>query len=388
MTRYYPSQQELHTPDKLERVLRDAYDRIYSIAASQGKTTKALDNLTVTTQALSPILVRATMNAAGAIPVNPGGTNPPEFDPLDFASSGAHPPAPTYRAGTRIDMALALPTVDFSIFYQTDTTLYYMAYGKAWHYFNGTQLDLLANIPATFNLLDTGALFYATDYAHLYRWSGIAWAFAPTDPGSGFVVIGQPTGVAPNGGVWAVCDGNLALIAQANGTIAGVVTQNLQGEVFIKGAAAVAAQQAATASTWDVAKHATDAASAGTPAGTVSQPTFTGSALGTHAHELPIQIPSNSVTEFLPAATFGTGTSRAAASKVTTTADTTSASVALSQAISAGTPAGTVSQPSFTGSALTTHTHNLSDANAAMKVPSEANGGLPLRISVVYYIRR
>ena len=100
--------------------------------------------------------------------------------------------------------------------------------------------------------------------------------------------------------------------------------------------------------------------SGGTPAGTVSQPTFTGSALATHAHELPFQIPSTTTTRQLASATFGTGTSRAAtAVSATGTANTTSAAVALSQAISAGTPAGTVSQPTFTGSALATHTHTL-----------------------------
>jgi hypothetical protein len=71
--------------------------------------------------------------------------------------------------------------------------------------------------------------------------------------------------------------------------------------------------------------------------------TFTGAALGTHAHELPFQIPSTTTTRQLASATFGTGTSRAAtAVSGTGTSNTTSAAVALSQAVSAGTPAGTV----------------------------------------------
>lgn len=70
---------------------------------------------------------------------------------------------------------------------------------------------------------------------------------------------------------------------------------------------------------------------------------FSGSALATHAHELPFQIPSTTTTRQVAAAMFGTGTSRAAtAVSATGTANTTSAAVALSQAISAGTPAGTV----------------------------------------------
>ncbi len=133
--------------------------------------------------------------------------------------------------------------------------------------------------------------------------------------------------------------------------------------------------------------------SAGTPAGTNSAPTFTGSALGTHTHtftgnalgthqhELPIQNVSGTVERFTAAATFGTGTSRAAVSQVTTTANTTSAAVALSQAISAGTPAGTnaaitagtpagtVSAPTFTGSALGTHTHAFTGSASSIVQP-------------------
>lgn len=115
-----------------------------------------------------------------------------------------------------------------------------------------------------------------------------------------------------------------------------------------------------------------------TPAGTVSQPTFTGNALGTHthtfsgsalanhAHELPFQIASTTSIRQIASGTFGTGTSRAATAQQTTTANTTSAAVALSQAVSAGTPAGTnsavsagtpagtVSQPTFTGNSMST----------------------------------
>jgi len=124
-------------------------------------------------------------------------------------------------------------------------------------------------------------------------------------------------------------------------------------------------------------------------AGTVPAQTFTGSALATHAHELPSQSVSGTVQRFLASTIFGTGTSRAAASTVTTTANTTAAAVDLSQAVSAGTPAGTngtaaftpagtvawpagvpafsgsggtVPAQTFTGSALGTHSHTLTPA--------------------------
>lgn len=104
----------------------------------------------------------------------------------------------------------------------------------------------------------------------------------------------------------------------------------------------------------------TSLVSGGTPTGTISQPTFTGNALGTHSHELPFQIPTTTTTRQIAAATFGTGTARIATSVSTTgTANTTSAAVALTQSITAGTPTGTISIPTFTGNALSTHSHTL-----------------------------
>jgi len=87
-----------------------------------------------------------------------------------------------------------------------------------------------------------------------------------------------------------------------------------------------------------------------TPAGTISALTFTGSALATHSHELPWQIPSTTTIRQIAVATFGTGTSRAAtAVSAAGTANTTSAAVALTESKTAGTPAGTINTPTFTG---------------------------------------
>lgn len=77
----------------------------------------------------------------------------------------------------------------------------------------------------------------------------------------------------------------------------------------------------------------------------VGVPTFAGSALATHQHELPMQLVSNILTRFIASATFGVGASRAAIGQIATTANTTAAAVALSQAVSAGTPAGAVAWP-------------------------------------------
>lgn len=87
-----------------------------------------------------------------------------------------------------------------------------------------------------------------------------------------------------------------------------------------------------------------------TPSGTIGALTFTGSALATHQHELPWQIATTTTIRQIAVATYGTGTSRAAtAVSAAGTGNTTSAAVALSEAKSAGTPAGTINTPTFTG---------------------------------------
>ncbi len=107
------------------------------------------------------------------------------------------------------------------------------------------------------------------------------------------------------------------------------------------------------------------ATSAGTPAGTNSAPTFSGSALSNHSHELPFIKVAGATGQLAMVASsiFGTGTSRAPESiSAAPTSNTTPAAVELSQAVSAGTPAGTVTAPTFTGSALATHTHTVTAA--------------------------
>lgn len=125
-----------------------------------------------------------------------------------------------------------------------------------------------------------------------------------------------------------------------------------------------------SAPTFTGSSASTNSVSAGTPSGTNSAPTFTGNAMAGHAHELPFQIPATTTTRQIAAATFGTGTSRAAtAVSAAGTANTTSAAVALSQSVSAGTPTGTVSAPTFTGSALAGHQHSVT-ATGSVSAPT------------------
>ena len=153
---------------------------------------------------------------------------------------------------------------------------------------------------------------------------------------SSSIIGGTPSGLVPTGVIcmwsgtlatipsgWALCDGN-------NGT------PNLVAK-FIRGV-----------NTSGTNPGTTGGADAITPAGTNSTPTFTGSALAGHQHQVPWHIPGGIACR--STASFGTGGSVAGVQAPSSSnSDTTSAGRQKTDSISAGTPAGTVSRPTFTG---------------------------------------
>ena len=132
----------------------------------------------------------------------------------DTAANMVNYPASSYALGVQ--------------YFQTDTLITYMNQDvggtKTWLYFNGTQSDVLANIPGTLGLNDTGYLFNGTDYQHVWRWDGTAWHF--NVGGSGTTTITQ-NGLPPFGGVWHACDGTTVNVSQDDGTVLGVLTVNV-----------------------------------------------------------------------------------------------------------------------------------------------------------------
>lgn len=88
-----------------------------------------------------------------------------------------------------------------------------------------------------------------------------------------------------------------------------------------------------------------------TPAGTVAAPAFTGSALGTHTHDIKIIGGISTIDE--PVGVEGTDTLGKDAATDRTIAGSASATKGGVVAITAGTPAGTNSAPAFTGAATT-----------------------------------
>lgn len=200
--------------------------------------------------------------------------------------------------------------------------------------------DLIANIP-TLATGNAGYLFYATDYEHLYRWNGTGWEWGPGDCGSGYYVAG-----GPQGGQWGLCDGGIVTIALENGGTTNITTPDLTGDIFILGATSESARKVSTRATWEATAKSADEVghehffnNGGTP---------TGGPIGA-------------------ATTVQSGTGATVASDSHYHNDTSS--IIRTQSGEA-------------------HSHNLTDALSQLKKFDETSGGLPLRISLVWYIRK
>lgn len=128
---------------------------------------------------------------------------------------------------------------------------------------------------------------------------------------------------------------------------------------------------------WTGVSGTSTSTSGGTPAGTVSTPTFTGNALGTHNHTLPANVDAASAGT--PAGTISTPTFTGNA-----LGNHTHGITGPTGSTSGGTPAGTISQPTFTGNLMSDHNHSFSGSGGALA--EVANGtdlsGLICRIRI------
>ena len=250
---------------------------------------------------------------------------------------------------------------DGAIWYETDRTVWYQFEAGAWHWIDGTYSCTQANLPTDLKANDNGFLALVTDYNHVLQWNGSTpgWQAGPNWDSPGYI-RGFMLDPSPATG-WKLCDGNgddgspissshPVSYLKPNGTL-GTITSatmapcipNLAGSAsFLQFGSPATGINAAVAPSLSMNSY--------TPQGTVSQPTFTGSAMATHQHEIPIYFSGANLYQL---ASYGTGSLKTISSYATGTTYSASGAAQLDQAVSAGTPFGTVSQPTFSGTLAT-----------------------------------
>jgi hypothetical protein len=242
-----------------------------------------------------------------------------------------------------------------------------------------TLRDNLVNIPHDLTTADEGILFYALDFDHTFRWDGRQWQW-----GSGEIKPGTMSFAAADPGVgWHILDGATVDRAEldGHGGIETIVLPNAAGCYFKHDTFSATPVVASAPSI----SGSTAAVSAGTPAGTVSQPSLT---MDSYTPAGTVSQPSfsgdagttgsNSASHSFQ---VGAGASITVAEQPHTHSFTPTGTV--SQPLfsgSADTLTGTVSQPSFTGSALGTHDHGV----GTLAVAATAE---PLHLKVPMYTR-
>jgi hypothetical protein len=266
------------------------------------------------------------------------------------ANRVANYPANSYPVGT--------------LFWETDRTVYYLNTGaigsQVWTYTAGECSVTQATLPADLTTTDGGFLANVFDYGHLLIWSGVAWTWGPGDAGSGMLQMFE---VDPTAAGWHLYNGGTINYLKADGTLGSITLPNLSGSAptrcYLKTSDTNGGPTSPTAPIFT--GGALGALSfSGTPAtltGSVAAPVFTGTpgtptgtfagaALGNHSHDSPVG--SVSATIGFLTGNFGAGSTQTRAVDFTTVGGSGSAAVLKTSAVSAGTPAGTITMDPFT----------------------------------------
>ena len=183
----------------MQAVITDIYNKL---AAIQGQT-QGVPATIPTTQTITQI-AQAAISAASSS--GGGGGSITNVIPVVLTAPNSTSPLVDRNGNpvTITDGAVVIWNVGGSdtVFYQYSKT------ASSWSYIAGTVARTQANLAALAAMLggaDTGLLADVTDFAHILKWSGSAWAYAdPSDPAGrieAFLVDPSPT----TG--WHLCDG-------------------------------------------------------------------------------------------------------------------------------------------------------------------------------------
>jgi hypothetical protein len=111
-----------------------------------------------------------------------------------------------------------------------------------WKYMAGTMRGTLSAKPTDLATDDTGLLYYATDYARTFRWTGSAWENAPGETPQGAIAFFD----ANPGTGWGLADGSTATYSTAVAGTTSKAKPNVIGG-YIKGASSYTGTQTAAA---------------------------------------------------------------------------------------------------------------------------------------------
>lgn len=181
-----------------------------------------------------------------------------------------------------------------SVWWETDTQLLYIVHvtneAHSWKYLAGRMSGLLSAKPTGLTTGDAGVLYYATDFARTFEWSGSAWANAKGETPQDVIVFAA----ASPGTGWSLCDGSTATYSTATGSTTSKSKPNLVGS-YPKGASSYSSSVVAatnptlSGSTADESSHTHGSGSLATggPSGTT---TFGGGAFSApnqvHTHAI------------------------------------------------------------------------------------------------------
>ncbi len=195
-----------------------------------------------------------------------------------------------------------------------------------------------------------------------------------------YVTLGVPSGITPAVGVTFVAlttgtgtqsgAGTVKAITNTGSfrtQVLGIPDLMLNNQPFVQGSGGGYITFQVLGETFTGGSTTTGATSGGTPAGTVSAPTFTGDALATHTHTIPVTA----------------GTAGDAVTNNAGTLESTGGQDLTTSATSGGTPAGTNSAPTFTGSALATHTHTNTATGTVAWSPVDPTSGTTMYIKAL-----
>lgn len=209
----------------------------------------------------------------------------------------------------------------------------YSVNAGAWWYDCGIMLEPDATLaPTDLVYTDVGFLYRSALHQRVWSWDGVAgvWHYADAGLGAGSIVGSPSAAIPPSGGLWHRCDGTNASCILDDLSSASIPTPNLSlvgsDKPFVMGGnGGVYTTSPATVETWAGGAQ-TDPESA-------------------HVH----------VVLDLAHTTLSAGANNVVTSQVT--------------------------------SAGSAHYHLLSNANAILNTPNETDGGLPLRISLAWWMR-